>query len=384
MQISAVLSHLESIAPPAYQESYDNAGLLTGSGSWECTGILVTLDATEAVIKEAIARHCNLVVAHHPIIFGGLKKITGRNYVEKTVITAIKNDIAIFAIHTNLDHTFPIGVNGRMAERLGLVNTRPLSSREAILQKLVCYVPATHLEAVRNALFGAGAGQIGNYSECSFSAEGTGTFRGDDQTHPFAGEPGLRHHEKEVRVEVILPSFKSRGVVAEMLKAHPYEEVAYDLINLANSHPRVGAGLIGELSEETGEEAFLAIIRESFRVPVIRHTRLNGRPVKKVALCGGAGSFLISNALAAEADFYITSDVKYHEFFDANDRLVIADIGHYESEQFTVDLLFDLLHEKFPGHLREKSPTFAILKSETITNPVNYFGSAEGASAEGP
>lgn len=373
MQISAIASHLESIAPPAYQESYDNAGLLTGSGSWECSGILVTLDATEAVIKEAIARGCNLVVAHHPIIFGGLKKITGRNYVEKTVITAIKNDIAIYAIHTNLDHTFPIGVNGKMAERLGLVKTGPLLPKEAILQKLICFVPVTHLEPVRNALFAAGAGDIGEYSECSFSGEGTGTFKGGEATQPFVGAPGLRHSEKEVRIEVILPVFKSRQIVEGMLRAHPYEEVAYDLVNLANPHPRVGAGLIGELPHKMEEAAFLALIREAFRVPVIRHTRLNGHAVKKIALCGGAGSFLISNALAVGADFYITSDVKYHEFFDANDRLVIADIGHYESEQFTVDLLFDLLQEKFPGHLREKSPTFAILKSETKTNPVKYF-----------
>jgi len=365
MQIASIIAHLESIAPPSYQESYDNAGLLTGSGEWECSGILTTLDATEAVVLEARARNCNLVVAHHPIIFGGLKKITGRNYVEKAVIAAIRNDIAIFAIHTNLDNVLPVGVNGRMAARLGLMNCRTLLPREATLQKLITFVPTAHLEAVRSAIFAAGAGEIGNYSECSFGVEGTGTFKGGDGAQPYVGQPGLRHEEQETRVEAIMPACLSGRVVQAMIRAHPYEEVAYDVINLANANTGVGSGLIGELPEGVAEMAFLARVREAFRVPVIRHTPLTGRPVGKVALCGGAGSFLISKALAAGADFYITADIKYHEFFDANDRLVVADIGHFESEQFTIDLLFEILQEKFPN--------FAVLKSEIITNPVNYY-----------
>jgi dinuclear metal center YbgI/SA1388 family protein len=365
MQITSIIAHLESIAPPVYQEGYDNAGLLTGQGDWACSGVLTTLDATEAVVREAIARNCNLIVAHHPIIFGGLKKINGKNYVEKAVIAAIKHDIAIYAIHTNLDNTLPVGVNGKMAGQLGLINSRPLLPKEATLQKLFTFVPTAQLSSVRDAIFTAGAGHIGEYSECSFGVEGTGTFKGGAGTQPFAGKPGLRHEEKETRVEVIMPAHLSRQVIAAMIRAHPYEEVAYDLVNLSNTHPRVGSGLIGELPEELDERAFLARVREVFRLSVIRHTPLRGRPVKKVALCGGAGSFLISKALAAGADFYITSDVKYHEFFDANDRLVIADIGHFESEQFTVDLLFEILREKFPN--------FAVLKSDIKTNPVNYY-----------
>lgn len=365
MQIAAIIAHLESIAPPSYQESYDNAGLLTGSGDWECSGILTTLDTTEAVVREAIARGCNLVVAHHPIIFSGLKKINGKNYVERAVITAIKHDIALYAIHTNLDNVLAGGVNGRMAAQLGLINGKPLLSKETILQKLYCFVPVAHLEPVRNAIFAAGAGQIGGYSECSFSTEGTGTFKGGPDTQPFVGQPGVRHEEKEVRVEMVLPAHLSRRIVTAMKVAHPYEEVAYDLIDLANPHPGVGSGFIGELPEPMEETRFLERIKQVFRTPLIRHTRLTGRPVKKCALCGGAGSFLISNALGASADFYITADVKYHEFFDANDRMVIADIGHFESEQFTIDLLFEVLREKFLN--------FAVLKSDTKTNPVLYY-----------
>ena len=365
IQISTIIRFLDSLAPPAYQESYDNAGLLTGSGGWECTGVLATLDATEEVVMEAVRRGCNLIVAHHPIIFGGLKKITGRNYVEKTVIAAIKQDIAIYAIHTNLDNVIAGGVNGRIAEKLGIRGGRALLAKEGTLQKLYCFVPVGHLEAVRSAMFAAGAGQIGAYSECSYSVEGVGTFTAGEGTKPYVGEQGSRHEEKEGRLEVIVPAHLSREVIRAMIAAHPYEEVAYDLVSLANSHPGVGSGLVGELSGEMTEKAFLDLVREAFGVAVIRHTRLTGRPVKKVAVCGGAGSFLISKALAEGANFYVTSDVKYHEFFDANDQMVIADIGHFESEQFTVDLLFEVLQEKFRN--------FAVLKSEVKTNPVKYF-----------
>jgi dinuclear metal center YbgI/SA1388 family protein len=365
MQIATIISHLESIAPPLYQETYDNAGLLTGSADWECTGVLTTLDATVEVVQEAVSRGCNLIVAHHPIIFGGLKRINGKNYIEKAVIAAIKHDMAVYAIHTNLDNSVMEGVNGKIAEKLGIRKGISLQPRESTLQKLVCFVPEAQLELVREALFAAGAGRIGGYSECSFANGGTGTFKGGPETVPFAGRPGTRHEEKEVRLEVILPAHLGRQVVQAMISAHPYEEVAYDLVPLSNGHAGVGSGLVGELPEALEETAFLDKIRLIFGSPVIRHTRLTGRPVKKVAVCGGAGSFLISRALDAGVQFYITSDVKYHEFFDANDRMVIADIGHFESEQYTIDLLFEVLREKFRN--------FAVLKSDTKTNPVNYY-----------
>lgn len=363
MKIAAIISFLESIAPPVLQESYDNAGLLTGDADWECSGIICTLDATEEVIREAIEKNCNLVVAHHPIIFSGLKKINGKNYVEKTIIHAIKNDIAIYAIHTNLDHMLD-GVNGKMADQLGLINRQILAPKTGLLRKLHTFVPVAQADTVREALFAAGAGHIGNYSECSFNTEGMGTYKAGLAATPVLGEIGKRHAEPEVRMELIFPAWLERPILAALKKAHPYEEVAYDCVPLANQLAQVGSGLLGELPEPVEEQAFLGQLKATFGLSVVRHTALLGHPVKQVAICGGAGSFLISNALAAGTDFYITADIKYHEFFDANGRMVLADIGHYESEQFTTSLLYDILSEKFT--------TFAVLKSGIKTNPVFY------------
>ena len=364
MKIAEIATYLEAIAPLSLQESYDNAGLITGDANWECTGIITSLDATEEVVMEAIQKKCNLIVAHHPIIFGGLKKINGKNYVEKAVITAIKNDIAIYAIHTNLDNVLK-GVNGKMAEQLGLINCQILQPKNNTLKKLFTFVPIDLAEMVRNAIFAAGAGQISNYSECSFNATGTGTFKPGEGTDPFVGKIGERHAENEMKIEVIFPGWLQGNILAAMIAAHPYEEVAYDIIALDNQQPMVGSGLLGELPKPMAESEFLGQVKKQFNLSVIKHTPLAGKMVKKVALCGGAGSFLIGAAIAARADFYISSDIKYHEFFDANNRLVIADIGHYESEQFTIGLLFDILSEKFPN--------FAVLKTGVKTNPVHYF-----------
>jgi len=364
MKIQDITSFLETVAPASLQENYDNAGLLTGNPVWDCTGIITTLDATEAVLLEAIEKGCNLVVAHHPIVFGGLKKITGKNYVERAVITAIKNDIAIYAIHTNLDHMLE-GVNGRMADQLGLKNRSVLQPRKAVLKKLITYVPLLQAAMVRNALFEAGGGQIGNYSEVSFNTAGEGTFKGGTGTNPFVGTPGVRHIEDEIKIELVFPAWLEKNILSALIKAHPYEEVAYDIVALDNARQDIGSGLMGELDTPVSAIAFLSLLKKVFSLAVIRHTPLTGKMVKKVALCGGAGSFLIHTAVASGADFYITGDVKYHEFFDANDRLIIADIGHYESEQYTVELLFDILSKKFT--------TFAVQKTTVKTNPVNYF-----------
>lgn len=364
MKIGEIISFLESRAHPSLQEHYDNAGLIIGQSQWECTGVLCTLDATEEVINEAIEKKINLVVAHHPIIFGGLKKINAKNYVEKTVVTAIKNDIAVYAIHTNLDNVMD-GVNGKIASLLNLKNISVLSPKQNSLKKLFTFAPVDNADAVRNAIFKAGGGYIGNYSECSFNVEGTGTFKGEAGSNPYAGEVGKQHQEKEVRIEVIFPAWLEKTIVSAMTDAHPYEEVAYDIVNLSNTHQAIGSGIMGELNDPMDEISFLTHVKEIFGVPVIRHTELTGNPVKKVALCGGAGSFLVAAAMAAGADIYLTADMKYHEFFDANGQMVIADIGHYESEQFTIDLLREILAQKFP--------TFAILKTQVETNPVRYF-----------
>jgi dinuclear metal center YbgI/SA1388 family protein len=364
MEINSIIAFLESLADPSLQESYDNAGLLTGNGDMECTGITCSLDATEEVIREAIETNCNLVVAHHPVIFGGLKKITGKNYVERAVITAIKNDIAIYAIHTNLDNV-ATGVNGKMASMMGLSNLSVLCPRENSLKKIFTFVRVANTEQVRNAIFAAGGGHIGNYSECSFNAEGTGTFRAGPGTDPYVGKPGELHHEKEVKVEVVIPSFLAPAVVKALRSAHPYEEPAYDIVALTNRDPRIGSGITGELQQAMTGKDFLAQLKKVFGVPVVRHSAFLSRTISRVAICGGAGSFLISKALAAGVDAFVTADMKYHEFFDADGKMLIADIGHYESEQFTIDLLEQVLAQKFPN--------FAIRKTGVRTNPVHYF-----------
>jgi len=363
MIIDEIIQHLETFAPVYLQESYDNAGLIVGEGSSECNGVITTLDATEAVVDEAISKKCNLVVAHHPIIFRGLKKLNGKNYVERTILKAIKNDIAIYAIHTNLDNVKK-GVNNKIAERIALQNLQMLQPKEQILKKLITFAPLDNAEDLRKALFAAGAGQLGKYSECSFNTEGTGTFKPEEGADPFVGEIGKRHEEKEMKIEVIFPGYLEQKIIRTMIEAHPYEEVAYDIISLGNYLSDVGSGLIGELENAVGENEFLQKIKTAFNLQAIRHTKLLGKQIKKVAVCGGAGSFLIPVALSNRADVYITSDIKYHEFFDAEDMLLI-DIGHYESEQFTIDLLYDILREKYPN--------FAVRKTEVNTNPVNYF-----------
>jgi dinuclear metal center YbgI/SA1388 family protein len=363
MKISDIIQHLETIAPVHFQESYDNAGLITGDASAECTGIIISLDAIEIVIDEAINKKCNLVVAHHPIIFRGLKKLNGKNYVERTILKAIKNDIAIYAIHTNLDN-IKKGVNNTIAEKIGLKNVQVLQPKENILKKLITFAPKDKAEEVRKALFTAGGGELGKYSECSFNTEGTGTFKPLEGADPFVGEIGKRHEENELKIEVIFPGYIEQKIIRAMIEAHPYEEVAYDIISLGNYLSDVGSGLIGELEKETGGEEFLGSIKTAFGLKVIKHTSLPGSKIKKVAVCGGAGSFLIPIALSNKADVYITSDIKYHEFFDSESMLLL-DIGHYESEQFTIDLLHAILSEKYPN--------FAVRKTEINTNPIQYF-----------
>lgn len=364
MKIAEIIAHLEAIAPPSLQESYDNAGLIVGDPLVECTGVICSLDATEAVIAEAIEKKVNLIVAHHPIVFSGLKKFNGKNYVEKALILAIKHDIAIYAIHTNLDNVIT-GVNGKIADLLGLINRQPITPRGGTIKQLHFFVPVDQTEKVKQAIFDAGAGTIGNYSECSFSTTGTGTFRAEAGARPFIGEQGKRHAENESRVEVVFPAYLQGPVLSALFNAHPYEEVAYGVVDLVNLNQEIGSGIIGELPEAMEEQEFLKWIKQIFQIPVIRHTNLIGRPIRKLAVCGGAGSFLINNALALGADVFLTGDLKYHEFFDANSRLLLCDIGHYESEQFTIDLLWEVLAQKFP--------TFAVLKTGVRTNPVFYF-----------
>ncbi len=362
--IQDIVSYLEKVAPPSYQESYDNSGLITGNPLDEVKGILCSLDATEAVVQEAISLGCNLIIAHHPIIFKGLKSLTGKNYVERTVIKAIKNDIAIYAIHTNLDHVAH-GVNKKIADKMGLVNTAILKPKKALLSKLVTYVPLDGKQKVLEALFESGAGEIGEYSGCSFNSEGIGTFTPSYKANPQKGSKGNQHEEQEVRIEVLLPTHLEKRVLTALKKAHPYEEVAYFLHKLENENQLVGAGMVGELPHPMEEKEFLNGLKVSMDLRVIKHTELLKKPVQKVAVCGGAGIFLLPQAKRSGADMFITSDIKYHEFFDAENQIVVCDIGHYESEIFTKELLVEILSQKFSN--------IALYLSNVVTNPISYL-----------
>lgn len=362
-RIQDVISCLEQLAPPAYQESYDNTTLICGDRTASVSGVLCTLDCTEAVVDEAISLGANLIVAHHPIVFKGLKSLTGKNYIERTVIKAIKNEVAIYAIHTNLDHV-NTGVNKRICDRLGLTQTKILQPKKQLLNKLVFFVPQENKDQVLQAVFDAGAGQIGEYKDCSFQLEGTGTFTPSQNANPHLGQRGIPHREKEVRIEVVLPAFQGNRILAAMKKAHPYEEVAYYLSALENENQEVGAGMIGNLKNPMEELEFLDYLKEHMNLRVIKHTAVRNQPVKKVAVCGGAGVFLLSDAIRSGADVFVTSDVKYHEFFDVEGRLILCDIGHFESEIFTKELIGEFLSQNFPN--------IALYLTKVVTNPTSY------------
>lgn len=364
MKIKEVTSYLDSIAPPQLQESYDNSGLIVGDSEKELSGVLISLDCLEEVVDEAIALGYNLVVAHHPIVFSGLKRLTGKNYIERTVIKAIKNNIALYAIHTNLDNMND-GVNHEIGRRLGMKSMSILRPMEGKLEKLAVFIPEAHAEKLRLSLFDAGAGAIGNYSQCSFNSTGIGTFTPSASANPSIGESGKHENVNEVKVEVVYPQWKRSKVLSAMNANHPYEVVAHDIVALANQNSEFGAGMFGELEKEMSVEDFAALVKENMQVEAIKSTKFVKRSIQKVAWCGGSGSFLLEDAIRANADVFISADFKYHQYFDADGRILIFDIGHYESEQFTSDLLSVRLKEKFAN--------FAVRLSEIKTNPIKFI-----------
>lgn len=364
MLIKDLIAVLETYAPLSYQESYDNAGLITGNPLAEATGALLSLDCLEATLDEAILMGCNVVIAHHPIVFSGLKKITGSNYVERTLIKAIQHQIAIYAAHTNLDNVAN-GVNAKIAQKLGLVKTQILHPKKQLLKKLVTFVPEKEANQVRKALFEAGAGHIGNYDSCSFNTSGVGTFKGNEATNPFVGKPLQYQEEPETRLEMVFNAHLENRILKALLNNHPYEEVAYDIYWLDNPLNTIGSGLIGELPDAISETAFLSLVKDKLKAGILKHTALTQKPIQKVALCGGSGQFLLKMAMAAKADAYLTADFKYHEFFDAEGQLLVIDAGHYETEQFTPEIFYEIIQNKFPK--------FATYLSKVNTNPVNYF-----------
>ncbi len=364
MKIKNILAVLEQMAPLAYAEDFDNVGLLVGDANAEATEILVCHDALETVIEEAISKNCNLVVSFHPILFSGLKKITGANYVEKSVLKAIKNDIAIYAVHTALDN-HKKGVNKIFCDALGLVNTKVLVPKKDFIYKLVTFAPTENADEVRSALFAAGAGNVGNYENCSFNSEGVGTYQGNAESNPKIGEKHEFVKAYETKIEVTFEKHLKSKILKALFESHPYEEVAHEIYELKNEHQNIGLGMIGELETARTERDFLQLVKDAMLAEGIRHSQYVGKNVKKVAVLGGSGSFAIQAAKRAGADAYVTSDLKYHDFYQAENQLLLLDIGHFESERFTKNYMVDFLKEKIPN--------FAIILSEVNTNPVKYF-----------
>ena len=364
MKIKEIISALEQFAPLPLQDSFDNAGLQVGLTDAEATGALLCLDVTEAVLDEALATGCNLVVSHHPLLFKGCKSLTGRTYVERCVIKAIRHGIAIYSAHTNMDNA-PQGVNHKMALKLGLTALQVLEPKEQMLLKLAVYVPQSHAEAVRQALFAAGCGCIGRYDSCSFGTQGQGTFRPGEGTRPYLGRPHELSTVPEVRIETILPAYRQADALRAIHSAHPYEEPAYDLYPLQNTWAQTGAGVIGQLPEPEPETDFLARVKATFHVACLRHNALTGRPVRTVALCGGAGAFLMPQALRAKADVFITGEIKYHDYFGHDGEILLTEIGHYESEQYTQEIFHTIIREAFPA--------LPVRHTTVDTNPIKYM-----------
>ena len=364
MKIKDIVNALEHFAPLPLQDGFDNSGLQIGLTDVEATGALLCLDVTEAIIDEAIEKNCNLIIAHHPLLFIGYKSITGKTYVERCILKAIKHDIVVYAAHTNLDNA-PGGVSFKIAEMLGLQQARVLSPKAEQLSKLVTFVPTAQAEELRQALFQAGCGQIGNYDSCSYNLKGEGTFRALEGTNPFCGEVGKLHTEKEIRIETIFPTFKKSAVLRALLTAHPYEEPAFDIYPLLNTWDQVGAGVIAHTVAPTDELTFLKQIKETFHVGCLKHSKLSNKPIQKVAICGGSGGFLLQQAIAAGADLFLSAEIKYHDYFGQDDQILLVDIGHYESEQYTKELFYSIIKDKFPN--------FALHLTELNTNPIKYL-----------
>jgi len=364
MKIKEIIALLEEFAPLSLQENYDNSGLTLGNIEDEVAAVLCTVDVNEEVVEEAIKCGCNLILTHHPVVFNGIKSLTGRSYTERILIKAIKNDIAIYAAHTNFDNAIN-GVNQLISSKLDLHNCRILAPMENHLFKIVTFVPENHAAKVREAMFKGGAGHIGNYDNCSYNVSGQGTFRGNESSKPFVGEKNKLHQENETRIEVVVIKHHVDRVIKELLMVHPYEEVAYDIYPLTNKYNMAGAGMIGYFEKAVSVKDFLENLKKIFDVSVIRYSGNENKKLKKIAVCGGSGSFLIPDAILEKADAFVTSDIKYHQFFDANNSLLLCDIGHYESEQFTKELFYTFLTKKFS--------TFAVRLSKVVTNPLKYY-----------
>ena len=364
VRIKDLMNVLEQFAPFSIQEGYDNSGLQLGSPDKVVSQALICLDVTPSVVEEASARGCDIIISHHPVLFSGIKKLTGQHYTERVIIESIKKDIGILSVHTNIDSVLS-GVNHKLAKLLGLQNLQVLDPVKGMLRKMVTFCPLKHVETVRSALFEAGAGHIGNYDSCSYNVEGYGTFRAGAMANPFVGKENELHEEPEVRVETIFPAYLEDKIVNALLTSHPYEEVAYDIYRLDNYFDQVGAGIQGSFESPVDEKDFLELLKEKLNIPCIKHSPFLGKDLQNIALCGGAGGFLLHKVLGSGLDAFITSEIKYNQFMDASGRILLMDAGHYETEQFTKELLADVIQKKITN--------FAVLISKVNTNPVCYY-----------
>ena len=366
MKLAEIVKYLDNKVPLHYQESYDNSGLLIGDKDMEVKSVLTCLDCTEDVIKEAIQQKSNLIISHHPILFRPIKKITSSNYVQRIIFKAIKNNIAIYALHTNLDN-IEGGVSFIFSNKLGLLNSQILKQKDAVLSKLVTYCPTKYLSKIQTALFDIGAGKIGSkYDQCSFVSDGLGTFRPLSGSNPYIGSENKRTSQSEDKLELIFPTHLQKRVIKTLFEAHPYEEVAYDIIHLENQDNSVGSGIIGELNKEMDIISFFKLLKKEFPYQMLKYTKFsNIKKVKKIAFCGGSGAFLINEAMKQGADIYISSDFKYHDFFDANEKIIIVDIGHYETEQFVAEQIYQIVKKKF--HKLD------VVLTKVNTNPISYY-----------
>lgn len=360
-----IVNIIEDFAPPSLQESYDNSGWQFGNPEVECTGVLIALDLTEAVMDEAKEQGCNLIITHHPVIFSGLKQLIGKNTVQRLIISGIQSGISVYSCHTNLDN-LKLGVNKKIANKLGLEQTHILAPNDSRLLKLSVFVPYEAEEKVREAIFGAGAGNIGNYSECSFTTKGVGTFTPGEESNPYSGTPkGERYYADELKIEFLVPYHLKRRVYQAMIDAHPYEEVAHEWYLIDNQNQDIGAGMCGLLPREYELGELLDLVKNNMNTEVIRYTPMpQEKKFRKIAVCGGSGSFLLNEAKRQGCDALITADFKYHQFFEAEGAIMIMDIGHFESEQFTSEIFYDIIKDKIPN--------FAVRISKINTNPIKY------------
>ena len=363
MIVKEVINYLDEFSPFCYAEEFDNVGLIIGDYTQKVNGILVTLDSTESVIDEAIKSKCNLIISFHPIIFNDIKSITTNTYVERVIHKSIKNNISIIAIHTSLDNSIK-GVNSAICKKLDIKNYKILIPKERTIKKLTTYIPSENVAKLKSEIFKIGGGSLGKYDNCSFSYKGLGSFKGNKKSNPKIGNKLTYTEIEEVCVNITFLKHLEKEVVKALKENHPYEEIAYEINTLENSNQNIGMGMIGELASSMDENKFLSFLKKKMKSKLIKHSKKIGKKIAKIAVLGGSGSFAIENAINSGADAFVTSDLKYHDYFKAENKILLVDIGHYESEQYTKNLIFNFLTKKIPN--------FAIVLSKTNTNPIMY------------